>query len=281
MAARSFNRFREVWGRFRRRKASVFGFAITAFFIAIALLAPWIAPYSVLEMGSSFRPPQSAHFFGTDSLGGDVFSNVILGTRTSLIVGLFAVLTSLLIGVTVGAISGFYGGAVDHLLMRITEMFQILPQFFLAILIVALFGSSIWNIILVIGVLTWPANARLLRAEFLSLRKREFVDAARALGMSNFDLITREILPNALPPIIVNASLQISGAILLEASLSFLGLGDPNVMSWGVMLHDAQKFFSSAWWMAAFPGLALFITTLGINLAGDGLNDALNPRLRA
>jgi peptide/nickel transport system permease protein len=195
-------------------------------------------------------------------------------------VGLFAVLTSTVIGLTVGSIAGFYGGRVDDLLMRVTEMFQVLPRFFLAILFVAFFGPNIWNVIFVIGILTWPATARLLRAEFLTLTKREFVEAARAMGMSNFKIIVGGILPNAISPVVVNASLEIAGAILLEASLSFLGLGDPSVMSWGMMLHNSQEYFSRAWWMAAFPGLALFLSALGLTLVGDGLNDALNPRLR-
>jgi peptide/nickel transport system permease protein len=271
----------QVWGRFRRRRTALVGLIGAAAFVGVALFAPLLAPYGMLDMGPSFQPPSAAHWLGTDSLGSDVLSNVIYGARTSLIVGLCAVTTSTIIGLTIGAISGYFGGRADNVLMRITEMFQVLPQFFLAIIIVALFGSSIWNIVFVIGILTWPVTARLLRAEFLTLKKREFVEAARALGMSDFDLIVREILPNALPPIIVNASLQISGAILLEASLSFLGLGDPNAMSWGIMLHNAQEYFNRAWWMAAFPGLALFITTLALNLTGDGLNDAMNPRLRA
>ncbi|WP_428676721.1 ABC transporter permease [Reyranella sp.] len=271
---------RQVWLRFRRKKTALFGLAGAVLFVAVALFAPLLAPYNLMDMGPSFQPPGADHILGTDSLGSDVLSNMILGTRTSLIVGLCAVLTSNIIGLTFGAIAGYFAGRTDNILMRVTEMFQILPQFFLAIIVVALFGSSIWNIVFVIGILTWPVTARLLRAEFLSLRKREFVDAARALGMSDFDLIVREILPNALPPIIVNASLQISGAILLEASLSFLGLGDPDAMSWGIMLHNAQEYFNRAWWMAAFPGLALFATTLALNLMGDGLNDALNPRLR-
>jgi peptide/nickel transport system permease protein len=270
----------QVWDRFRRKRTAFYGLLGAGVFVGVALLSPLLAPYGPLDMGPSFHPPSGPHPLGTDSLGSDVLSNVIYGARTSLMVGLCAVVTSTVIGVTVGAISGYFGGRADNLLMRVTEMFQVLPQFFLAIIIVALFGSSIWNIIFVIGILTWPVTARLLRAEFLTLKRREFVEAARALGMSDFDLIVREILPNALPPIIVNASLQISGAILLEASLSFLGLGDPNAMSWGIMLHNAQEYFNRAWWMAAFPGLALFLTTLALNLAGDGLNDALNPRLR-
>jgi peptide/nickel transport system permease protein len=273
-------RLKRALRRLVRKKSSAVGLAITLSFVAVALFAPLLAPFGMLDLGGSFLPPGAPYYFGTDSIGSDVFSNVILGARTSLIVGLVAVLTSTSIGIVVGAVSGFFGGWVDNAAMRVTEMFQILPQFFLAIIIVALFGSSIWNIIFVIGILSWPVTARLLRAELLALKKREFIEAARALGMSDFDLIVRELLPNALPPIIVNATLQISGAILLETSLSFLGLGDPNAMSWGVMLHNAQEFFTQAWWMAAFPGMALFLTTLGLNLVGDGLNDALNPRMR-
>jgi peptide/nickel transport system permease protein len=273
-------RYQQVWLRFRRKRTALFGLAGAVLFVAVALFAPLLAPYSLLDMGGAFEPPGGEHLLGTDSLGSDVLSNVIYGTRTSLIVGLCAVVTSTVIGLTIGSIAGYFGGRADNVLMRLTEMFQILPQFFLAIIVVALFGSSLWNIVFVIGILTWPVTARLLRAEFMTLKRREFVDAARALGMSDFDLITREILPNALPPIIVNASLQISGAILLEASLSFLGLGDPDSMSWGIMLHNAQEYFNRAWWMAAFPGMALFATTLALNLTGDGLNDALNPKLR-
>lgn len=266
------------WQRFKANRKALFGLvALTALLLA-AIGAAHIAPYDQLAMGSSFHPPSAEHLLGTDSLGEDIFTNILYGARTSLIVGFCAVITSTILGTLVGATAGYFGGVLDTVLMRVTEMFQILPQFFLAIVIVALFGSSIWNVILVIGILTWPVTARLLRAEFLTLRNREFVDAARSLGMSDFDIITREILPNALPPIIVNCTLQISSAILLETSLSFLGLGDPNVMSWGTMLHNAQDFFSRAWWMAAFPGLALFLTTLSLNLVGDGLNDALNPK---
>jgi len=248
--------------------------------VLIAIIGPALTPYGLLDLGDSFVPPGALHYFGTDSIGNDIYSNVIRGARTSLVVGFVAVATSTLTGVLVGSVAGFFGGHVDQALMRFTEMFQILPQFFLAIVIVALFGSSIVIIITVIALLTWPATARMIRAEILSLKSSEFVEAARALGMSNFDLIVRELLPNAIPPVIINATLQISGAILLETSLSFLGLGDPSVMSWGVLLHNAQEFFTRAWWMAAFPGMAVFLTTLGLNLVGDGLNDALNPRFR-
>lgn len=264
--------------RLLRNGKAVFGLLFLTIVFVIAVFAPLLAPYGPMEMGDSFQGPMPGHPFGTDNLGEDILSNIFYGARTSLMVGFCAVLTSTAIGITVGATAGYFGGVFDNVMMRVTEMFQILPQFFLAIVIVALFGSSIWIVILVIGVLSWPVTARLLRAEFLSLRGREFVDAARGLGMSDRDIILREILPNALPPIIVNAALQISSAILLETSLAFLGLGDPNVMSWGTMLHNAQDFFGRAWWMAAFPGMALFLTTLSLNLVGDGINDALNPK---
>ena len=273
--------FREFWQNYKKNKAAVFGVCIVAFFLLVAIFGPGFAPYAPLELSEeAFLYPSFTHFLGTDNIGRDAFSGVIYGARASLMVGLFAVLTSSVIGILVGAISGFYGGRVDDFLMRITEMFQVLPRFFLAIVFVAIFGSSLWNIIFVIGILTWPTTARLLRAEFLALEKREFVEAARAIGRGDIGLIVMEMLPNAISPVIVNASLQVAGAILLEAGLSFLGLGDPSIVTWGFMLHNSQEYFHHAWWLAAFPGMALFLTALSLNLMGDGLNDALNPRLR-
>jgi peptide/nickel transport system permease protein len=267
-----------VWQRLRRRKGALFGSGVMALVGLVALLAPMLAPYDLLHVGGAFVPPSRAHPLGTDNLGIDLLTGIIHGARTSLIVGLCAMGASTVIGITVGSTAGYFGGLIDDAMMRGTEMFQVLPQFFLAIVIVALFGSSIWNIVLVISILAWPSTARLVRAEFLTLRSREFVDAARSLGMRDRDIIIREILPNAIPPIIVNSTLLISSAILLETSLSFLGLGDPNTMSWGTMLHNAQAYFHRAWWMAAFPGMALFLTALALNLLGDALNEALNPK---
>ena len=273
--------FREFWQNYKKNKAAVFGACVVAFFLLVAIFGPGFAPYAPLELSEEpFLYPSFTHFLGTDNIGRDAFSGVIYGARASLMVGLFAVLTSSVIGILVGALSGFYGGRVDDFLMRITEMFQVLPRFFLAIVFVAFFGASMWNIIIVIGILTWPTTARLLRAEFLALEKREFVEAARAMGRGDISLIVVEMLPNAISPVIVNASLQVAGAILLEAGLSFLGLGDPSVVTWGFMLHNSQEYFHQAWWLAAFPGMALFLTALALNLMGDGLNDALNPRLR-
>ncbi|CAH1696951.1 Peptide/nickel transport system permease protein [Hyphomicrobiales bacterium] len=226
----------------------------------------------------AFCPPSAACLLGTDDLGRDMFVRMAHGARVSLLVGFAAAAFASVIGIIVGAISGFVGGRIDELFMRVAEAFQVVPQFFLAILIVALFGPSLTKIVLVIGILSWSDTARIVRAEFLKLRGQDFVVAARLAGASRGALIFSEILPNALPPVIVTASLQIASAILTEASLSFLGLGDPDQVSWGQLLFAAQPFLNQAWWMAVFPGLAILVTTLGFNLLGDGLNDVLDPR---
>jgi peptide/nickel transport system permease protein len=209
-----------------------------------------------------------------------MLSGIIYGARVSLVVGLAAAITSAAIGVVIGSISGFFGGWVDSFLMRLTELFTIIPRFFLAVVMVALFGNSIGWLIFVIGILSWPNIARVVRGEFLSLREREFVEAARALGFGNGHIIFSEILPNTISAVTVLASLQVAQAILLEAGLSFFGLGDPNLTSWGKLLNDSQRFLRQAWWMSVFPGTAILLSVLGFNLVGDGLNDALNPRLK-
>jgi peptide/nickel transport system permease protein len=195
-------------------------------------------------------------------------------------VGVLAAGFAALIGVAIGAAAGAAGGRVDAVLMRLSDLLQTIPQFFLALLIVALAGRGLWKIVAVLAILGWPLTARLVRAEFLSLREREFVEAARALGMSDLRIAVVVMLPNAIPPAIVAATLGVAEAVLLEAGLSFFGLGDPNLMSWGLMLQNAQGFLRRAWWMAVFPGLAIFTAVLAFNLFGDGLSDALNPRLR-
>ncbi len=270
---------KDFWKKYRRNRAAVFGLYLVVFFMLLAILSPAIAPFKPLSIGKdSFRKPDSMYLMGTDDLGRDLFSGVLWGARVSITVGLLAALTSTLLGVIIGAMAGYYGGLVDDLLMRITEFFLVIPRFFLVLVIVALFGNSVWNIIIVIGILSWPVTARLVRVEFLSLREKEFVEGVRAVGASNGRIILRHILPNATPPIVVSGSLQIARAILMEAGLSFLGLGDPNQISWGVMLYNAQRFLRHAWWTATFPGLAIFLVVMGFNLVGDGLNDALNPK---
>jgi peptide/nickel transport system permease protein len=270
---------REFWKKYRRNRGAVFGLYVVLFFVLMGALSPWLAPFQPLSIGKdSFHPPDATYLMGTDDLGRDLLSGILWGSRVSIMVGLLAASTSTLIGIIVGSVSAYYGRMVDDLLMRLTEFFLVIPRFFLVLIIVALFGSSIWNIILVIGILSWPVTARLVRAEFLSLREKEFVEAVRAIGASDPRIILRHMLPNAGPPIIVSGSLQIARAILMEAGLSFLGLGDPNQITWGVMLYNAQRFLRHAWWTATFPGLAIFFIVMGFNLIGDGLNDALNPK---
>jgi peptide/nickel transport system permease protein len=236
---------------------------------------------SPFELGNDILvPPNQKYLMGSDDLGRDVFARFVFGFKVTLTIGFLAALLSLVIGIPIGSLAGYYGGWVDDLLMRITDVFMVIPSFFLAVVVAVIFGSSIGFVIFVIGILYWPAGARLIRAEFLSLREREFVQAAKAVGAGDLYIAFKEILPNALPPSIVNASLQIAAAILLESGLSFLGLGDPAIPSWGMQLNAAQNFLRSAWWMAAFPGMGIFLITLSMNLVGDGLNDALNPRLK-
>jgi peptide/nickel transport system permease protein len=248
---------------------------------ALAALAPVLFPFSPWDMqGSPFDPPGEEGFLlGTDSLGRDVAAGIAYGAHVSLLIGGVSTVVALLLGVTLGAVAGYAGGVIDDLIMRITEFFQTVPSFVLAVVLVAIFTPSIQSIVAAIAIVSWPPVTRVVRAEFLSLRSREFVQAAEILGRSRFAIIFREILPNALSPIIVLASLMVASAILLESALSFLGLGDPNLMSWGFMIGAGRSVIRLAWWMSAFPGLAIFLTVLALNLVGEGLNDALNPRL--
>ncbi len=274
-------RLRGAFSRFARNRLALFGLVLFTVMVVLALAAPLLTPKGPFTIvGGRLRPPGTEFAFGTDQVGRDVLAGVLYGARTSLMVALLSVGLSVTIGIVVGAISGYYRGRVDDILMRITEIFQVMPRFILALFIVAIFGANIWGIIFVIGILSWAEIARLLRAEFLTIRERPFVTAARAYGASNARIIVREILPNALTPVIVAGSLQIASAVLLEAGLSFLGIGDPNAMSLGTMLNSAQQYLRYAWWMAIYPGVAICLVTLGVALISDGLNDALNPRLK-
>lgn len=259
---------------------TVLALMVLAILVLLALLAPWVSTHAPMNGGdNALLPPLSpGHWLGTDDLGRDIWSRVVHGTRISLMVGVLSAALTVLIGVLVGAVAGYFGGWADALLMRVAEFFQTLPRFVLALIVIALFGASVTKMILVIAALSWPQMARVVRASVASLRQSQFVDAARVGGMGDARLILHEILPNAAAPIIVLGSLDIAAAILIEASLSFFGLGDPNAVSWGAMLNDAQQFLRSAWWMSAFPGLAIALTVLSFNILGDALNDALNPR---
>jgi peptide/nickel transport system permease protein len=272
-----------VWRAYvRQHKAGVIGAVVLLLLFAIAVFAPLLAPYDPTSISlDRLQEPGAAHWFGTDNVGSDVLSGIIYGTRVSLAVGVLVGAISLFIGTVVGSISGYYGGWIDGTLMRAAEFVQVIPRFFLAILIVAFFGGGVTNVILVIGLLSWPTVARIIRAQFLAYKQREVVESAHAMGFSNRYIIVREILPNALPPGIVQATLDISEAILLEAGLSFFGLGSPDQPSWGQMLHQAQPYLMSAWWMSIFPGLAVFVLVLAFNVVGDTLNDILNPGNRA
>lgn len=266
------------WFRLFRSRSGAVGFALVLLAVLVGILGPLLTGSPTQIGAEAFCAPSANCLLGTDDLGRDMFVRMAHGARVSLLVGFAAAAFSSILGIIVGSISGFVGGKVDELFMRIAEAFQVVPQFFLAILIVALFGPSLTKIVLVIGILSWADTARIVRAEFLKLRGQDYVVAAQLAGASRASLIFSEILPNALPPVIVTASLQIASAILTEASLSFLGLGDPDQVSWGQLLFAAQPFLNQAWWMAIFPGLAILVTTLGFNLLGDGLNDVLDPR---
>jgi peptide/nickel transport system permease protein len=271
----------EFWRRFGRSRPGLVGLGLILLLGGSALGAPLLAPRDPLETSAAaFRSPGGEGILGTDNLGRDVWAGLLYGARVSLMVGVLSAGFAAVIGIAVGSVAGFVGGRVDAVLMRLSDLVQTIPQFFLALLIVALAGRGLWKIIGVLAILGWPLVARLVRAQFLSLREREFVEAARALGMSDLRIAAVVILPNAVQPAIVAASLGVAEAVLLESGLSFFGLGDPNLMSWGVMLQNAQGFLRRAWWMAVYPGLAIFTAVLAFNLFGDGLNDALDPQLR-
>jgi peptide/nickel transport system permease protein len=270
------------WRIFARNRSAALAGIVLGLLLAVALAAPLLAPYApgAVGAGPTMEGPTMAHLFGTDELGRDVLSRVLYGLRVSLMVGFGAAGIATAVGIVVGGTAGFSGGLVDDALMRITEVFQVIPRFFLAVVLVAFFGASIWNIIASIAVLSWPDIARLVRAEFLTLRARQFVDAARVAGAPAGVLIFVEILPNALAPVVVNGTLMVGQAMLLEAGLSYLGLGDPAQVSLGLILQEAQQIMRSAWWTTAFPGIAIFLAVLSLNVVGDGLNDVLNPRSR-
>jgi peptide/nickel transport system permease protein len=265
--------------RFARHRSALTGLIAIALVALAALAAPEIALRSPFATSAqALLPPFAGGFLGTDNLGRDIWSGVVYGGRISLTVGLAASALATLIGVVVGAIAGYRGGIVDLLLMRTAEFFQVIPQFFLALVLVAILGRGIEKVIVVLAVVGWPLTARIVRAQFMALRGREFVEAARAIGAGDWYIALRVILPNALPPVIVTASQGVAHAILLEAGISFFGLGDPNAISWGSMLNAAQPYLAQSWWMSFFPGLAIVISALGFSLLGDGLNDAYNPR---
>ena len=274
--------FTEWLKMFSANHSAVIGLVILIFVISLSLMGPLFYKTDPFEMvWAPFSPPGEEGFLlGTDYLGRDLLAQIIHGGRASLIVGCAAALLSALIGITLGALAGFYRGWVEEILMRITEFFQVLPTLLFSMVLVALFGASLPMITFSIGVVSWTAVARITRAEFLKIRELEYVTAARSGGARDFNLIFSVILPNAFPPIVVQTALLVGFAILFEAGLSFLGLSDPNVMSWGAIMGNNRPYILQQGFTIMYPGLAIFITVLSISLVGDGLNDALNPKLR-
>ncbi len=266
---------------FFRHPTGVIGFVILAAVVALAVTAPMLFPDDPWDMvGAPFQPPLSEGLWlGSDMLGRDVAAGIAYGARVSLSIGLASTMAAVFIGVVIGAVAGYFGDKIDDVMMRLTELFQTIPGFILAILLVATLGPTLSNVIIAIAAVSWPPLARLTRAEFLRLRGREFVQAAVCQGQAPLAVVLRHILPNAISPIIVTGSLTIATAILIESALSFLGLGDPNLMSWGFMIGAARTVIRQAWWMSVFPGIAILLTVLAINLVGEGLNDTLNPRI--
>jgi peptide/nickel transport system permease protein len=270
------------WKLFARNRSAVFGLSILIAIVFMAATAGLFFPEDPFGLaGKAMSPPgENGFLLGSDSLGRDVAAGIAHGARTSLLIGLVATFVAVMIGVITGAFAGYFGGWIDDVLMRVTEMFQTIPSFVFAILLVAIMKPSIESIVIAIAVVSWPAVARLVRGEFLALRNREFVQACHIVGMSDIRIMVGEILPNCLSPVIVIGSLMVATAILIESGLAFLGLGDPNIMSWGFQIGAGRTLLRSAWWVCTFPGIAILLTVLAINLVGEGLNDALNPRLR-
>lgn len=270
---------------FRKNRMAMGGLVIMILLYVVTLITPLIAPYDPSAQGdivlTRYLPPSAEHLMGTDKFGRDIFSRVLFGARISLSIGFIAVGISITLGTLLGAVAGYFGGITDGVLMRLTDMMLSFPRLVLLIVVIALFEPSIWLVVTVLGLSGWMGTARIVRGEVLSLREREFVQAARALGMGDTRIILRHVIPNTLAPVIVSATLGIGQTILTEASLSFLGLGvQPPTPSWGNMVSDGRDALVTAWWIATFPGLAIVFTVIAFNLLGDGLRDALDPRLR-
>ena len=273
----------QAYAALRRNWLAVVGGLLVAGVFFIAIFAPWIAPYnpSDIDIKNILIGPNFKHLLGTDDLGRDVLSRMIWGSRVSLEVGFVAIGIATIIGIIIGAAAGYYGGMIDSFFMRFVDIMLSVPTIFLILAVIAILEPSIVNIMIVIGLTSWMEPARLVRAEFISLKERDFVIAARALGASDNRIIFRHILPNGLSPILVSATMGIGGAVLVESGLSFLGLGvQPPTPSWGSLLSSGKDNIEIAWWLSAFPGLAILITVLGYNLLGEGIRDALDPRQR-
>ena len=275
--------FRTLWSQFKQDKLAVTGLVIVLLFFLIALLAPLLSHHSptAYDLDAILLPPSHGHWLGTDEEGRDVLARMIYGTRISLSVGFISVILYVFIGMIAGALAGYFGGWVDMVISRLIEIMICFPTFFLILTVLAFIGPSLINIMVVIGLTSWPGIARLVRGEFLKLRGQDFVLAAKVGGASTSRLIFRHILPNSLAPVFVSATFGIASAILIESSLSFLGFGvQPPTPSWGEILSQSRDFMDIAWWLALFPGFAIFLSITSYNLVGEGLRDAIDPRMK-
>jgi peptide/nickel transport system permease protein len=273
--------FLDFCRRYAQNRAALGGLATIVAIVAMAVVGPWLHPVDPFETaGRPYSPPFGQFLLGTDVSGRDILAGIIRGAPVSLAIGVAASLCATIVGVALGAVAGYYGGLIDDAIMRTTEFFLTIPSFILAVVLVAIFSPTVVSITIAIAVVSWPSVARLVRGEYIAQREREYVQACRALGMPDWEIILAQILPNAAAPVVVVSTLMVATAILTESGLSFLGLGDPNHISWGYMIGVARTALRTAWWMAAIPGLMIVIAVIAINLAGEGLNDALNPKLR-
>ncbi|HPC73303.1 MAG TPA: ABC transporter permease [Syntrophales bacterium] len=274
---------RDFWRRFAKNELALAGAIIVVCLFVVSLFAPWISPYDPTEihLDNILAAPSAKHWLGTDQLGRDVLSRMIWGSQISLKVGFVSTGIAILIGTLLGAVAGYYGRGVDAFIMRFVDIMLCFPTFFLILAVIAVLEPSIWNIMIIIGITGWMGITRLVRADFISLKERDFVQAARAIGASDFRIIFVHILPNAMASILVAATLGIAGAILTESALSFLGIGvQPPTPSWGNILTAGKDNIDIAWWLSLFPGLAILVTVLGYNMLGEGIRDTLDPRLR-
>lgn len=271
---------KSFWQRFLGSPLVIIGLGWLAIVVVVAIFANVLSPRDPFAIAAApFIRPSNAFVLGTDSLGRDVLAGLMHGARTTLLIAVLATLVAVAFGTFIGAVAGYYGGVIDDVLMRLTEFFQTIPSFLFAIVLIAVLSPSAINLVIAISVVSWPPITRVVRAEVLSIKSREFVQAAIVAGQRDSAILLTQVLPNTLSPLIVTGSLLVATAILTESALSFLGLGAPNQMSWGFMIGAGRSFLRDAWWLVTVPGIAILVTVLSINLVGEGLNDALNPRL--
>ena len=274
----------DFWYRFSRNRLAVAGSVIVAFLFVVSILAPWVSPHdpTAIDLKNILQPPSAEHWFGTDQLGRDVMSRMIWGAQISLKVGFVSTGIAILIGAILGSVAGYYGRWVDAVIMRFVDIMLCFPTFFLILAVIAFLEPSIWNIMIIIGATGWMGITRLVRADFISLKERDFVQAARVIGASDARIIFIHVLPNCMASVLVAATLGVAGAILTESALSFLGIGvQPPTPSWGNILTAGKDNIDIAWWLSLYPGLAILVTVLGYNMLGEGIRDSLDPRLRS